>query len=290
MITLVVFDILKKGDRQMKALTGMSISEFKELVKEFEKALNQQKQTEYEQGIKEGKRQRKPGGGSKGKLKTVEDKLFFILVYLKCYPTWDVLGTMFGFHGSNAYHNARYLLNILEKTLGETAVLPKREISSLEDLFEFFPELNDFFIDVTERPIQRPKDNVEQKNNYSGKKKKHTKKNTIITNESKEIIYIGPTVEGKKHDYGIFKAEFPPDATPSDVPSEGSLLHSGPMIWVDLGYQGIEQDYPLLNIIIPKKKPKGGKLTDEEKVVKNMLLLIFGARWEMYLDEFMKNL
>ena len=32
------------------------------------------------------------------------------------------------------------------------------------------------------------------------------------------------------------------------------------------------------------------RLIDEEKVVKHMLLLIFGSRWEMYLDEFMKNL
>ncbi|MBT8339652.1 MAG: hypothetical protein KJP07_06540, partial [Desulfatitalea sp.] len=35
---------------------------------------------------------------------------------------------------------------------------------------------------------------------------------------------------------------------------------------------------------------ESARLIDEEKVVKNMLLLIFGSRWEMYLDEFMKNL
>lgn len=32
------------------------------------------------------------------------------------------------------------------------------------------------------------------------------------------------------------------------------------------------------------------RLIDEEKVIKNMLLLIFGTRWEVNLDEFMKNL
>ena len=32
------------------------------------------------------------------------------------------------------------------------------------------------------------------------------------------------------------------------------------------------------------------RLTNEEKVIKNMLLLVFGTRWEMYLNEFMKNL
>jgi hypothetical protein len=35
---------------------------------------------------------------------------------------------------------------------------------------------------------------------------------------------------------------------------------------------------------------ESARLRDQEKVVRNMLLLIFGARWEVYLDEFMKNL
>ena len=35
---------------------------------------------------------------------------------------------------------------------------------------------------------------------------------------------------------------------------------------------------------------EGARLINEEKVIKHMLLLIFGTRWEMYLDEFMKNL
>ncbi len=32
------------------------------------------------------------------------------------------------------------------------------------------------------------------------------------------------------------------------------------------------------------------RLFDEEKVVKGMIVLVFGGRWEMYLDEFMKDL
>jgi Mg-chelatase subunit ChlD len=35
---------------------------------------------------------------------------------------------------------------------------------------------------------------------------------------------------------------------------------------------------------------ESARLTDDEKVVKDMLLLVFGARWEVYLGEFMKNL
>jgi len=70
---------------------------------------------------------------------------------------------------------------MLEKTLGRKMVLPKRKISTLDELIEIFPEVRDLIIDGTERPIQRPKDNEKQKENYSGKKKRHTKKNTIIS-------------------------------------------------------------------------------------------------------------
>ena len=41
-------------------------------------------------------RQRQPGGGRKGCLVSAEQKLFFILLYYKAYPTQDVMGLLFG--------------------------------------------------------------------------------------------------------------------------------------------------------------------------------------------------
>ena len=35
--------------------------------------------------------------------------------------------------------------------------------------------------------------------------------------------------------------------------------------WFDLGFTGIEKDYLDLNVVMPKKKPMGKELTDEEK-------------------------
>lgn len=62
-----------------------------------------------------------------------------------------------------------------------------------------FPGLHD----GTERPIQRPKDSEKQKEYYSGKKKTHTVKNNILANSNCEIIFLTPTMEGKKHDKKI---------------------------------------------------------------------------------------
>lgn len=254
------------NDRLMKSVTGMSAKEFESLAEDFERELEREMRLQYAEAVEKGKRERKYGGGRNGRLKTVCEKLFFTLFYFKCYPTFDLLGLIFDLDRSNACRNVHKLTPLLEKTLGEAMVLPKRKIHTIEELFEIFPEVHDLFIDATERPIQRPKDKEEQKENYSGKKKRYTKKNTIIAGEDKEIRYLGPTMEGKKHDYGSFKDEFPAEPPPG-MPSPQEDLR----FWTDLGYTGIENDYPCLNVIMPKKKPRGGELTEDEKSVNKMI-------------------
>ena len=84
-----------RSDRLMKGVTGMSVNEFQHLTEDFERNFEKEKQSKYKKGLKKGKRERKPGGGRKGKMETMYDKLFFILFYFKCYPTFDVMGFIF---------------------------------------------------------------------------------------------------------------------------------------------------------------------------------------------------
>jgi len=81
-----------------------------------------------------GARKRKPGGGSKGKLPTMSDKLFFILSYYKTYPTFDVLGSQFGMARSKAHVNTYKLSPILYHTLVSLGLMPYREFETPEDL------------------------------------------------------------------------------------------------------------------------------------------------------------
>ncbi|VAX35646.1 hypothetical protein MNBD_UNCLBAC01-278 [hydrothermal vent metagenome] len=74
-----------KSKRLISALTGITPDEFFKLIASFAKIWNQTKEAKY--GLEH--RQRKPGGGTKGFLKTIEDKSFYILFYYKCYPTFD---------------------------------------------------------------------------------------------------------------------------------------------------------------------------------------------------------
>lgn len=60
---------------------------------------------------------------------------------------------------------------------------------------------------------------------------------------------------GSTHDYQMFKEEFPPTKAWF---SDKSLL-------VDTGFQGIQKDYKVHKLQIPKKKPKKGVLSKPEK-------------------------
>src|SRR5436305_7517840 len=94
-----------RDERQMKALTGLSQAQFNHLLSVFSDIYQATQQKTYEKGLESGTRRRKPGGGCKGKLPTMADKLLFVLYYYKTYPTFDVLGTQFAMARSKANEN-----------------------------------------------------------------------------------------------------------------------------------------------------------------------------------------
>lgn len=238
-----------KDNRLSKALTGMTIEEIDNLLITFEQA--------YIQSIYSKKRIRKVGGGRKGSLPTLKHKLFFILLYFKCYPTFDMAAFLLDNARSKAHRWVSILTPILHQALGRELVLPERQISKLSDLFQQFPEAKEIFVDCTERRTQRPKSSKNQKRKYSGKKKCHSRKNVVISNHNREILYLSPTRNGRKHDFNITKREQIPKAIPPDID-----------VYLDTGFQGIK-DLVLnpSNIFMPKKKPKNGKLTHDEKAI-----------------------
>src|SRR5574340_1275658 len=84
--------------RLMLALTGVTPQEFNDLVPTFYRSYFEEKRKQHEK--KSGEREF--GGGRIGFLKTAEKKLFFILFYHKCYPTYDLASLIFNCNRSNA--------------------------------------------------------------------------------------------------------------------------------------------------------------------------------------------
>ena len=234
-------------DRLLRAMIGLNRKAFENLLEKFEKVYNEQEE-------KRGKRprKRKRGGGRKGRLASMAEKLFYILFYFKCYPTFDLASVLFDFDRSQAHRWVHKLQEILEKTLGEKQVLPLRQIHSVEEFLEKFPMVKKVIVDGTERAISRPKDEEKQRENYSGKKKRHTRKNIVASDKEKKILVLTTTKTGKTHDKKIQEEE---DFI-LGIPEKIEVL-------ADSGFQGLQKQYE--NICLPKKKRRGGELTKEEK-------------------------
>ncbi len=242
------YEKIKNKPRILRSLTGLNQKAFEKLVEPFSQAYAQAlDQAEAKRPVP---RQRGRGGGRKAILGTTEDKLLYILFYFKIYPLQEVQAILFGFGQTQANTWIHRLAPVLNTALGYERQLPAREAADLEQVLAECPSL-EFIIDGTERLIQRPKDPQKQRDHYSGKKKKHTIKNNVITHKpTKKIKGLSATVPGSKHDKKLADEEehrFPP----------------GSQLWKDTGYQGYEPEGIVTHQ--PKKKPKGGELTALEK-------------------------
>jgi hypothetical protein len=155
----------------MKALTGLSQAQFDHLLPVFSDIYQAIQQQTYEKGVDSGTRRRKPGGGSKGKLPTMAEKLLFVLYYYKTYPTFDVLGTQFEMARSKANENLHKLSPILYDTMVHLDLMPYRELATPEDLKAALQGVEQLIIDATERAYRRSHDDAKQREHYSGEKK-----------------------------------------------------------------------------------------------------------------------
>ena len=120
-----------------------------------------------------------------------------------------------------------------------------RRLRTLEEVKAYFPELR-AFIDATEQEIPCPKNKEKRKTHYSGKKKKHTVKTQLTVNSNGLIVHKTNHARGRRHDYDIFKQTRPE-------------LPKGVRPGVDLGYDGIQNDFPEMEAMIPFKRRSPGR-------------------------------
>jgi DDE superfamily endonuclease/Helix-turn-helix of DDE superfamily endonuclease len=196
--------------RVFQQLTGLKIEEFDKLKGAFQKASEEEEP-------------RESPAGRKAVLRTYEDKLFFILFYLRHYPTQEVLGFLFGISQGQANQWIHRLTPIVKKALGEEK----------------------------ERPVRRPQDSEDRRKDYSGKKKRHTKKNIILTEKATgEVLGLGATQPGSKHDK-------------ASVDEEHYTFPDGSTVFQDKGFQGYAPEGATIQQ--PTKKPRGKEWTPEQK-------------------------
>jgi hypothetical protein len=245
---MINFIALKKNPAVFQSFTGLTVLAFYQLLPSFEQAYEDDLLDREQE--RSAPRQRERGGGRIGAFKRLEDKLVFILFYFKFYPVQEVQGFFFGMGQSQAWEWIHRLTPILNGALGYEKQLPARKTRDVQQVLESCPGL-EFIIDGTERPIRRPKDKERRKKYYSGKKKRHTLKNNVVSEKrTRKVKVLSETCEGKKHDKKL---------------ADEQDLHfpKGSKVWKDTGFQGYEPEGVIT--YQPKKKPKGKKLTLEEK-------------------------
>ena len=196
---MLTYTTLQDRPREFLAATGLTHEEFARVLSAFAVAyaiLYPPDKTW------EGKvRQRQGGGGAKGVLPQMADKLLFILVFQKTNPLQTMHGLQFQLSQPQTNYWIHHLLPVLQRACAALGMAPERDASRVATSPLALEGAPDMAIDGTERRRQRPTNAAQQQEHYSGKKKTHTDKNLLLVNEhTDKVIYLGPTVAGKKHD------------------------------------------------------------------------------------------
>ena len=126
-----------------------------------------------------------------------------------------------------------------------------KRLKTLEEVEKYFPGFI-AITDCTEQQIPRPIDKRRRKAYYSGKKKRHTVTNQLMVNNHGYIVHKLGHKKGRRHDYDIYKKNHP--ITPKDVVNV-----------FDLGYLGVEKDFPEQQSCLPIRKKRNLELSQEEK-------------------------
>lgn len=231
---------LRRSPNAFRQLTGITPVVFAQLLADLTPLYEQ---AEAKRKNRPG-RQRQPGAGRKHAL-ILADRLLMLLIYYRTYTTHAFLGFLFGLDDSAVGRN----INPLQPLLAGIFRIPERRI-------KLDPEdLRELFFDATERPTRRPEKG--QKEFYSGKKKRHTIKNQVVTARRTKppgpgkkprrlrIAAVSESFPGSVHDKKIYdktRAVTPPDARRTG----------------DTAYLGTPLE-------TPARKPRGMELTASQK-------------------------
>ena len=235
---MIEYSKLKEKPREFLAVTSITDEEFQALLPTFEKC--------YElllppkpKAIKK-KKQRARGGGRSAKLSSLSAKLLFILVYQKTAPLQTLHGLQFGMSQGQVNYWVHRLLPVLQMSLDQMGIKPLRNGAEVRASIEANEGGANLSLDAAERLLQRPVNEEKQREKYSGKRKTHTDKNLLLVNENtKKVVYLSATVDGKKHDKKLA------DESQISYPKNASLTQ-------DTGFQGYQPEEVLVQQ--PKKK------------------------------------
>lgn len=243
-------DALSQHPTVFRALTGLTVTAFQAMLPELVAAFH----TAHHARLDRPDRQRAVGGGDDFDLEPA-DQFLLTLVWLRRYPTQEVLGFLFGVSDSTAKRAVDRCLPLLEASGRDTMRLPdpgRGQRKDLPALLKATPALA-VVIDTFEQPIQRP--TKRQKRYYRGKKKRHTLKSQVVVDEQTgKIVDVAESMPGPTADLKVLKRSKFLRRLPKGV---GALA--------DLAYVGIAALHPEGLGATPRRKPRGQERPPEDR-------------------------
>jgi hypothetical protein len=185
------YEHLKHHANVFLKMTGLRSNEFAALVDDL---LPQFAQAEQER-LSRPDRQRDIGGGRNTELDG-RDQVLLTVVWLRVYPTHEVLGYLFGVSDSTVSRIIQRVLPLLEQAGRDTMRMPdpgRKRRRSLDELLQDTPDLA-VIIDSFEQKVQRPKNRDERDGFYSGKKRPIPSKIRWQSMSRRGRLWIFPTV------------------------------------------------------------------------------------------------
>ncbi|WP_242024557.1 IS5 family transposase [Trichocoleus sp. FACHB-591] len=187
-----------------------------------------------------------PKLGAKPKL-GIEARVLVALEYWREYRTYFHIGSSWGVSEASVCRIVHWVEDALMRS-GRFRLPGKKQL--LQD----FAKPQVVMLDVTETPIERPQHR--QQWFHSGKKKRHTLKCQLVVEPATGRILCTFFGKGRRHDFKLFQAS-------------GVHFHPQTQSLQDKGYQGMQKLH--LNSCLPKKKPRGGQPSCEDKAYNRTL-------------------
>lgn len=246
------YDHLHRSPSIFRAMTGLTVAQFDALRSDVQPRYRAARQVRLDRPD----RRRASGGGRHDRLAS-RDQVLLTVVWLRRYPTYPVLGYLFGVSEPTARRSVARVLPVLEAAGQDTMRLPdpgRGQRRSLDALLAETPALA-VIIDTFEQRVQRPRDPVEARRYYSGKKKQHTLKSQVAIDERDgRIVDVPPSVCGPTADLTLLKGS-------------GLLARLPPQVGAlgDLAYLGIGTLHPQGLGATPRRKPRGTPRPPEDR-------------------------
>src|SRR5262245_33388677 len=176
---MFAYENLVRYPRAFRSLTGMTPAEFAGLLIAFRTAADRRPHASGT--TRTGQPRRRAAGAGHPHRHDSRHRLLLALVWLRVYPTYELLGFFFALHKRNAQLNVRDALAVLDTFDDFPFDRPGRDrkkFRSAAEVMAAFPAVR-VVIDSKEQRVNRPAGYDAQKPYYSGKKKAHTVKTQV---------------------------------------------------------------------------------------------------------------